>query len=240
MSLTRAKVMRFRTSTIAVAFGAVFAASQAQATTLSGDLTADNAFYAYVSTSASLLGTLVASGNNWPTTYSITPAYTLPDQTLYLNIEAINYGGPGGFIGTFTLNGPNFQFANGSTTISTDTTDWSGIFNNTNSSVAPQAWVTPTGGVETYGANGVGPWGTVSDVAANAQWIWPNDSNSTNACQNLNGGYCTVDLSTTISYTGASATPLPSTWLMLLSGFAGLGFFAYRGPKKNTAAFVAA
>jgi hypothetical protein len=37
-----------------------------------------------------------------------------------------------------------------------------------------------------------------------------------------------------------SATPLPSTWLMLLSGFVGLGFFAYRGTKKTSAALAAA
>jgi hypothetical protein len=37
-----------------------------------------------------------------------------------------------------------------------------------------------------------------------------------------------------------STTPLPSTWLMLLSGFVGLGFFAYRGSKKNGAALSAA
>jgi hypothetical protein len=30
-------------------------------------------------------------------------------------------------------------------------------------------------------------------------------------------------------------TPLPSTWLMLLSGFVGLGFFAYRGTTRRTA-----
>jgi hypothetical protein len=36
------------------------------------------------------------------------------------------------------------------------------------------------------------------------------------------------------------ATPLPSTWMMLLSGFVGLGFFAYRGTKKRTAALAAA
>jgi hypothetical protein len=35
-------------------------------------------------------------------------------------------------------------------------------------------------------------------------------------------------------------TPLPSTWLMMLSGFVGLGFFAYRGTKKNSAALAAA
>src|ERR1019366_5807948 len=35
-------------------------------------------------------------------------------------------------------------------------------------------------------------------------------------------------------------TPLPSTWLMLISGFVGLGFLAYRGTKKNAVAFAAA
>ncbi len=36
-----------------------------------------------------------------------------------------------------------------------------------------------------------------------------------------------------------SETPLPSTWLMLLGGFIGLGFFAYRGTKKGGAALAA-
>ena len=47
----------------------------------------------------------------------------------------------------------------------------------------------------------------------------------------------------TASYDNLEAdinTPLPSTWLMLLSGFVGLGFFAYRGTKKNAVAFAAA
>jgi hypothetical protein len=30
-----------------------------------------------------------------------------------------------------------------------------------------------------------------------------------------------------------TATPLPPTWTMLIAGFVGLGFFAYRGTKKN-------
>jgi hypothetical protein len=37
-----------------------------------------------------------------------------------------------------------------------------------------------------------------------------------------------------------ATTPLPSTWLMLLSGFVGLGFFAYRGTKNRSAALTAA
>jgi hypothetical protein len=34
-------------------------------------------------------------------------------------------------------------------------------------------------------------------------------------------------------------TPLPSTWTMLIAGFVGLGFFAYRGSRKNAAALAA-
>jgi hypothetical protein len=42
-----------------------------------------------------------------------------------------------------------------------------------------------------------------------------------------------------IGYDPLVATPLPSTWTMLIAGFVGLGFFAYRGTKKNAAAIVA-
>jgi hypothetical protein len=37
-----------------------------------------------------------------------------------------------------------------------------------------------------------------------------------------------------------SSTPLPSTWTMLVAGFFGIGFFAYRGTKKNSASVAAA
>jgi hypothetical protein len=36
-----------------------------------------------------------------------------------------------------------------------------------------------------------------------------------------------------------AATPLPTTWLMLVSGLVGLGFFAYRGTKKNASVSAA-
>ena len=38
-----------------------------------------------------------------------------------------------------------------------------------------------------------------------------------------------------ITNVSLTATPLPSTWTMLIAGFAGLGFFAYRGSKKSSA-----
>ena len=46
-----------------------------------------------------------------------------------------------------------------------------------------------------------------------------------------------------ISYSGMGSlttTPIPSTWLMLLSGLVGLGFFAYRGSKKGAVGLAAA
>jgi hypothetical protein len=39
---------------------------------------------------------------------------------------------------------------------------------------------------------------------------------------------------------GAVVTPLPPAWTMLIAGFVGLGFFAYRGGKKESAARFAA
>ncbi len=42
-----------------------------------------------------------------------------------------------------------------------------------------------------------------------------------------------------VGVSGLAATPLPSTWTMLVAGFAGLGFFAYRSSKKNAASLAA-
>lgn len=43
-----------------------------------------------------------------------------------------------------------------------------------------------------------------------------------------------------LGYDPIATTPLPSTWLMLLSGFAGFGFLAFRGTKQRVAAVAAA
>ena len=42
-----------------------------------------------------------------------------------------------------------------------------------------------------------------------------------------------------VSGSSVGETPLPSTWTMMLIGFAGLGFFAFRGSKKGSAAIAA-
>ena len=68
--------------------------------------------------------------------------------------------------------------------------------------------------------------------------LWGNGSaNSYSLYTSANGGYPVQNG----SYTGIlTATPLPSTWTMLIVGFLGLGFFAYRGTKQGSAAITAA
>jgi hypothetical protein len=50
-------------------------------------------------------------------------------------------------------------------------------------------------------------------------------------------GYLLLD---NVSVTELTATPLPSTWTMLIAGFLGLGYFAYRGTKKASASAAVA
>jgi hypothetical protein len=66
---------------------------------------------------------------------------------------------------------------------------------------------------------------------------------------NLNG-VSQVNISGVASGTGywladnvtfnVAVTPLPSTWTLLIAGFLGLGFVAYRGTKETATAFAAA
>ena len=50
---------------------------------------------------------------------------------------------------------------------------------------------------------------------------------------------CFASCPTYVSFS-ISETPLPSTWTMLIAGFAGFGFLAYRGTKNKGAAALAA
>ncbi len=229
--ISRLMMMRLGgVSTVAVAaLAAIPADGRAYATTLSGQLTADNAFYAYISTNDSVLGTLVAEGNNWPSTFSLSNAALTPGQTNYLQIEDINYGGPGAFIGQFTLSDAGFVFANGSDTVLTETADWAGSYNNGNSGVSPQPWVEPTGATTSFASNGGGIWGgPEANISGSADWIWPTDGNSlpdpgsgyNGTCQ-----YCTVDFSTPIY---PSAVPEPSTIAPVGASLLSLGWFRRR------------
>jgi hypothetical protein len=73
---------------------------------------------------------------------------------------------------------------------------------------------------------------------------WYNDPGVTGFADdhldNFNGG---GGPQTPFHFYGAGnveVAPLPATWTMLIAGFIGLGFFAYRGSKKNAVAISAA
>jgi len=202
----------------ASAIGFLALAGGASASTqLTGTMTADNAFFAYLGTSPSSLGALVGSGNYWPGAFALTPSTLTAGTTYYLNIEAINYGGPGAFSAVLSLGGTGFKFANGSQTLTTDPVNlaaWTGIYNDGNSLVTPQDWVQPTGAVLQPSYN---PWG---NIVGTPNWIWPADASSSPGGPSGYCQYCTVDFSVAITPTGV---PEPATWALMLVGLGGLG-----------------
>jgi hypothetical protein len=75
----------------------------------------------------------------------------------------------------------------------------------------------------------------VSGPGVATEYIYPNAGPYPIESGGKSGGYINGAYQMQVD-----ATPLPATWLMLLSGFLGLGFLAYRGTKKNAAAIAAA
>jgi len=220
----------------ALGFGPIAAS---HAATLNMDVTADNQFDVYVSSSDSVLGTLVLSGNAWGTTYSA--SVTVPGGADFIHVIAINWtsdngysygsgtppsgGNPGAFIGTFSISGG--AFSNGATALSTDTTHWTA--NPATPAGSPPwsptdlpGWAAPTGAPVSYGLNGVAPWGDVQSVSSSAQWLWPTQN------PDYPYNYDYAEFSTTFI-----AAPEPAAWMMISLGFAALGFAAVRRSGKQ-------
>ncbi|MBR0725072.1 PEPxxWA-CTERM sorting domain-containing protein [Bradyrhizobium manausense] len=215
-------------SVVAVAFALAFSglgATASQAATLTGNLTADNQFSVYISTNDSSIGTLLTQGNNWPTTYSFST--NLTSGTYYLHVVGDNFfgpanmagGNPDAFLGQFSLTG-NYVFSNGSQSLLTNTTNWRA----SDATGGAVNWSAPSGTPISYGTNGGSNIWTnnnggqpLSNISTSAQWIWSSPD--------LTGE---MFLSTTIS-----AVPEPSTWAMMIFGFLGVGFLAYRRSAGN-------
>jgi len=232
---------------------ALVISSGANATTLSGELTADDAFALYISTSNSTLGTIVADGNYWPSTYNFTTTLST-GSTYYLHVIADNnlyYGtshsspvNADGLLGQFNLNGTGFEFANGTQQLLSNTSSWAAGANvgteqllDPNGSVKGSSvgssvttWIAPTGTPLNEGTN-AGPsyWSenysgaTHPLIASSADWIWSSTDPSGEA-------FFSAEIDPI-----SSAVPESSTWAMMVLGFAGVGFIAYRRRQNGSA-----
>jgi hypothetical protein len=181
----------------------------AQATVLTYNICMDDSFVAYLSTTKSDQGIEFASGDTWATTTSGT-VNLISGHNYYIHIYGLNYNfiTQRGFLGDFSLNGTDFLFANNTTNLLTNTTDWQGNDSYWNNSVT----------LINMGANGDGPWGPKPLISNNAIWIWSLASPSVS--------YFTAEII-------AVSTPEPSTCMLL--GIGGLAI-TYMKRRKSTRA----
>jgi hypothetical protein len=222
----------------AAAAAALLTGTAAQAsTTLSGAITADNEYNAYLSTSDGTLGTLVASGAVWWVAQTFT-ADLDPGQTYYLHIVANNWygvgdmagGNPDALLGSFTLSDTSHVFANGTQTLGTNAADWRADPNTVVQDLTgPVSWTAPSDAPVDFGANGMAIWGNaigqpVPGIPTSADWIWSQTDPSGEAF-----------FSTTISAVQASV-PEPAAWALMIAGF-GLTGAALRR-RRQTPAFA--
>jgi hypothetical protein len=238
--------MKLKSLISSAVFAAVgsFSAGAEAAAILSGTLSVDNQFSAYISSDNSTLGSLVASGTNWEANPAVSFSTGLGVGSYYLHIVADNYYGPSSLpnnpnaiLGSFTLLG-NDVFANGQKTLSTSTSYWQATsvpqpYTTSGTVLTSSSWVAPIGTPVSYGTNGgsniwtsVYP-GAVPGIDSAAQWIWSTPDTTGEAF-----------FSTTISadpLATVSAVPEASTWAMMILGFVGVGFLAYR--RKEDAGF---
>jgi len=157
--------------TVFVVFLMLSQAVAAQTTSVSGAMTVDNGFELFISTDDAVPGTLVTTGSDWNTTYPFAWPLT-PGVINYIHVVAVNIGGPAMFIGEFTLDDVDFEFANGTQSLLTHTTAWTARQDNFAGAAIPLADLGTNADPGTT-------WGPRPGIAPNAQFIWTADPATT-------------------------------------------------------------
>jgi len=183
----------------------------ASASVLTGSLNVDNTFSAYLSTDDNVQGSLLVSGNNWTVTDSFSTNLTAGTD-YYLHVKAQDLGFIAGFLGDFSIDTNDHVFNNGLAQLLTNNVDWN---------VSTTGWsnyTTASTSLLGNSYNGLAPWGLISGVDVNADWIWSSESYT-----DLNAYF-----STTI--TSVTAVPAPST--IIIFGLALVGLASRRFKKQ--------
>lgn len=194
-----------------LAFNIGQAQAQIQVTTLSSSINVDNMFNEYISSSATdltgaqLIQSQLWDTNGgalaWATTFNASTSIT-GTAPQYLIVEAINVGGPGGFLGSFSLSGSQYEFSNHSQSLLTGDAAWTQSTNGVAGSYANTI---------DQGQNGVGPWGSRGGNNPLAHWV-------------TGGG---AEWSTTYysaSINQVAAVPEPEEWALMIVGLGLIGF----------------
>ena len=146
----------------------------------------------------------------WGITESFSDITLAPGQSIYLLIDAQNvFSGPAMFVGEFHLSGKGFTFANGTTTLLTDTTHWL-----TSEAGFAGAAAAPA----SHGANATLPiWGALPGISGDAEAIWAYYADWSTG---YNGhAYFVAQI---------TAVPEPGSALMFGAGLAALALVARR------------
>jgi hypothetical protein len=204
--ITMNKFIRIALAPVAAAL--MLIAGSSSAAVLTSKMSVDNGYRIYVSTADNVQGTLFGSANDWYTTFTDTTTLAA-GQSYFLHIYAYDQGGIAGLLGDFSLTGGGHQFANGQTSMTTNTTNWMG--NNTGFGAA-------YGAVGSLGNDGVSPWGNRPGIVDSATWIWAGDAN------NNDQAYFTTRI---------NAVPEPTTVAMFGLGLLALGAAGRRSKKAS-------
>lgn len=192
------------------------ACTNAAATWLSGTMNVDDRHQTFISTSDGEAGTLIAEGDWWPDTDSFSDILLVDGQDYFLHVLGQDaWKVITGFIGEFHLLGDGHRFANGKTSITTNSVDWA---------VSTTGWGDYVSATEHYD-NGTGPWasylgGPIADISADAKWIWSDDARA------FNDAYFTAPIfakSTPVT-PSTERIPEPTTLALIGLGIAGLTF----------------
>jgi len=140
---------------------------------MSMTVTADNTINVYLSTDDAVLGSnVLGPGTDWALTDTSSPNLAA-GVVNFIHVVADNTGGPAMFLGEFTLLGNTFEFANGTASLLTNTTDWavSSTDFTAPTYVAPSD-LGPNDGTSVTWAAGYGHPDDLTTIDATAIFIW--------------------------------------------------------------------